>query len=130
MKLHQLRLSKHPKRQSKRYLIIQDFLNLSQQGKIKCLNKMIEMTSDLYLYGLDSRYVKHLFSSVFELKSRTVDGGARVYFIATENQEFVLTRAECKKQDTASIDLLNDTADILVALEQSLAILNPIKGEI
>ncbi len=91
---------------------------------------MIEMTADLYLHGLDSRFVKHLFSAVFELKSRTADGGARVYFIATENQEFVLARAECKQQDTASVELLNDTADILMALEQGVAILNPFKGDL
>lgn len=78
---------------------------------------------------MDTRFKKHLFGPVFELKSRTANGGARVYFFATNSEEFVLVRAECKKENKASDLLLNDVADVLDAYENGIqGLLNSQKG--
>ena len=114
---YRLRLTKHPNKLSnERYLIVQDWLELIEQGKQLCVNKMIEMCRDLYENGMETRFKKHLFGPVHELKSRTSLGGARVYFFAGE-AEAVLVRAECKKEDEATVQLLNDVASVLSAYE-------------
>jgi phage-related protein len=68
-------------------------------------------------YGLISRYIKHFGGPVHELKDRTRDGGARVYFIATSNDEFILVHAECKRENAADTRPLEHVADVLEAFE-------------
>ena len=114
---YHLRLTKHPDRlNDKHYLIIEDWLELIKQGKQLCVNKMIDMCQDLYKNGMETRFKKHLFGPVYELKSRTALGGARVYFFVGEN-EAILVHAECKKEDRATTQLLNDVANVVMAYE-------------
>lgn len=124
-----LRLCKHPDRlNAERFLLIEDWLELIRKGKQGCVNKMIEMCSDLHLNGLETRFKKHLFGPVYELKSRTPIGGARIYFFVIEEQQCVLVHAECKKEDKADVGLLNDVADIVAAYEKDTpGLLNPQK---
>lgn len=90
------------------------------QSKKDCVSKMIEMCKDLRANGMETRFKRHLFGPIFELKSRVSSGGARVYFFVTETDEYVLVRAECKKEDKASVLLLNDVADVLDAYENGV----------
>jgi hypothetical protein len=120
-------LCKHPDRlEAKRFLLIDDWLELIAKGKQGCVNKMIEMCKDLHQNGLGTRFKKHLFGPVYELKSRTPLGGARVYFFVTDQNEYVLVHAECKKEKQADIHLLNDTAEVVTAYEsETPGLLNP-----
>jgi hypothetical protein len=129
MAVRKVRLCHHPDHlHAEHYLLLQDWLNLIEQGKQACVDKMIEMCQDLYLNGLETRFKKHLFGPVYELKRRTPIGGARVYFFSTNQDEFVLVHGECKKESKADIGLLNDVADVLEAYERKMPrLLNPIK---
>jgi phage-related protein len=73
------------------------------------------MIADLYQHGERCRYIKALGGALFELKTRTPTGGARVYFFRGFNQEFMLCRAECKREQAASLNLLESTTEILEA---------------
>jgi hypothetical protein len=88
--------------------LIRDMLELNRKGQNKCVTAMIRMIADLREHGKKSRYVKHLGGSLFELKTRTPVGGARVYFFIASSTA-VLCRAECKKENAASKTLLLDT---------------------
>lgn len=81
---------------------------------------MIEMIKDLRLNGMETRYKKHLTGQIFELKDRTNEGAARVYFFQLNNS-FVLTRAEVKNQNQANQNLLDYTAEVIWHLEQGNA---------
>ncbi len=108
----------HPERLDKpRALIIDDFLELTKQNKIICLKKMISMIDTLNTHGLNTPHIKHLFSAIYELKDRTSDGGARVYFIAGNQGEYYIFHAECKKEQDANETMLADGIDILEAAE-------------
>jgi hypothetical protein len=50
--------------------------------------------------------------AVMELKARTDDGGARVYFFRVAENAFALGRFECKKEDAANQNLLYWTAQV------------------
>jgi phage-related protein len=109
----------HPDRLNRKQpVIIEDLLALIEQSKIICVRKMIDMLRDLRDHGLDSRYSKHLFDAVYELKNRTSDGGARVYFIHGSNNHYFMVHAECKKETQASEWMLAHCLEILEALEQ------------
>jgi phage-related protein len=113
----------HPLRlERKNSLLVEDFLVLVREKKVICLRKMIVMLDDLNTQGLDSRYVKHLFDAIYELKDRTSDGGARVYFIAGDEQEFYAFHAECKKERDSSDVMLSDGIEIMEASEAGRAI--------
>ncbi len=92
-------------------------------SKQRCVDKCIQMLTDLHLFGMDSRYIKPLFGAVYELKDRTKEGGARVYFIADEIQRFYIVHAECKTQDQASRWMLAECAEVVYALEHGQPIL-------
>jgi phage-related protein len=98
---------------------VDDFLELTKQKKFICLKKMISMLDTLNTFGLDTPHIKHLFDAIYELKDRTTDGGARVYFIAENQGEFYAFHAECKKEQDASETMLEDGIDILEAAEAS-----------
>jgi phage-related protein len=117
------RLARHPNRITIHPLLIEDWLELADNGKAQSVHKMIDMVRDLQHSGRNSRFVKHLGGAVYELKTRTPQGGARVYFFQTDEHEFVLTRSEVKLENQASLRLLEDTAEIIEALEQGKDIL-------
>lgn len=117
-------LARHPDRlKAKHPLIIEDFLAVARASKRLCLRKMIEMARDLHQHGLDSRYVKPLGGPLYELKDRTPDGGARVYFLRLARTEFILGRAECKKENEADETLLSSLLDVLDAIERNKPVL-------
>jgi phage-related protein len=108
----------HPDRlDHKNPVVIEDLLELIELSKTICVRKMIEMLQDLRDHGLHSRYCKHLFDAVYELKDRTSQGGARVYFIHGDRQRFFIVHAECKKETRASEWMLAHCLEILEALE-------------
>jgi phage-related protein len=98
--------------------LIADLLTLVKVSKQKSVNKIIGMIEDLQKQGMTSRYVKHLQGPIYELKTRTPEGGARVYFFRYTSQSFVLTRAEVKLQNDADAICINDTA-LMFKLVQS-----------
>jgi hypothetical protein len=106
----------------KRPLLVDDFLVLVKQKKFLCLKKMITMLNGLNTLGLASPHVKPLFDAIYELKDRTSEGGARVYFIAGEDKEFYAFHAECKKESDADEVMLSDGIEILEALENAQAV--------
>jgi hypothetical protein len=76
---------------------------------------------------MESHYVKHLGGPIYELKARTPEGGARVYFFRYTPQSFVLTRAKVKNQNEADANLINYTASIfkLVRSDKASQVLIP-----
>ncbi len=109
----------HPERLDKpNPLVIEDLLQLVNQGKINCLAKLISMNQDLGQFGLRSRYVKHLLDAIYELKDTTSDGGARLYFIRGQHNTYYLFHAECKKENATDDWILGTGLEILEALER------------
>lgn len=107
----------HPRRVTQRPLLYEDLIAINQMGQNASVSKMIEMIGDLRINGRSSRFVKHLGGKLYELKARTVHGGARVYFFRLKQDGYVLVRAEVKQKDEATEDLLLDTLDVIEALE-------------
>jgi hypothetical protein len=62
---------------------------------------------------------------LFELKTRTPDGGARVYFFRLNEDSFVLVRAEVKKENEATEGLLSDVLDVIEAVKAEKDVLVP-----
>jgi hypothetical protein len=111
-----IRYTRSPHRlEAKNPLLIEDLLELAYAGKQGCVAGIIKMIADLYANGEVCRYIKALGGALYELKTRTPTGGARVYFFRGARQEFVLCRAECKREQAASLRLLESTAEILEA---------------
>lgn len=96
-----------------REAFVQAMLDLADASKQLSVNKMIEMTADLIQNGMESRFVKPLKGPLYELKARTSEGGARVYFFRYTRTAFVLTGAEVKDQDQADPALLDYAAEII-----------------
>jgi phage-related protein len=105
----------HPERHP---LLIQELLELAEAGKMSCVSAIIDLIADLHKQADDCRYIKALGGSLFELKKRAKDGGARVYFFRGHEQEFILCHAECKKEDEPERRLINSTASIAVLYRQ------------
>jgi hypothetical protein len=116
-------LTRHPYRITKHVLLIQDWLELIEHGKALSVHKMIDMVRALQMFGQDSRFVKHMGGAIYELKTRTPQGGARVYFFQLDEHTFALTRAEVKLENQASLKLLQDTAEIIEAVENEQDVL-------
>ena len=111
-----IRYTRNPHRlDAKNPLLIEDLLELAYAGKQGCVTGIIKMIADLYEHGESCRYIKALGGALYELKTRTPTGGARVYFFRGANKEFMLCRAECKREKAASLTLLESTAEILEA---------------
>jgi phage-related protein len=102
---------KHP-------LLIQDLLGLALAGKMSCVSAIIELITDLYHHGDDCRYTKGLGGSLFELKKRAKDGGARVYYFRGSKKEFILCHAECKRETEPERRFINATAKIVMLHRQ------------
>lgn len=97
--------------------ILEDMKSLNRSGRGGCVSAMIRMLADLRENGQASRYLKHLGGRLYELKTRTPVGGARVYFFVLGGVAY-LCRAECKREDKASAALLDDTAAMLEAYRE------------
>ena len=114
----------HPHRLDETHpLVIQDLLELVEESKQLCVNKCVQMMADLHQNGLKSRYLKPLFGAVYELKDRTSQGGARIYFIVDNKNQFYISHAECKTESEASRWMLAECAQIVQALETNQPIL-------
>jgi phage-related protein len=116
----------HPERKrGKEPLLYEDLIALNGSGKSRSVSRMIGMMNDLRENGRESRYVKHLSGPLYELKTRTRDGGARVYFFRLNEDSFVLVRAEVKKENEATESLLSDVLDVIEAIQQKKDVLVP-----
>jgi hypothetical protein len=102
-------------------LIIEDLLQMSLSKRI-CAQKCKQMIGDLCINGKKSRYRKHLGGVFWELKDRTSDGGARVYFLQDSENQFFVYHAECKNENEATQTLLGDGLIIRKALEAKISI--------
>ena len=109
-------------------MLYEDLLALNAEGKNLSVSRMITMINDLRAHGRESRYVKHLGGPLFELKTRTREGGVRVYFFRLNEDSFVLVRAEVKKENEATEALLSDILDVIEAVKQGKDILIPKYG--
>lgn len=107
--------------------LIADLQELVKGQKQQSVNKIISMIEDLQEHGMDSRFVKHLGGPLYELKARTPEGGARVYFFGYTRKSFVLCRAEVKNENVADANLINYTATIfkLIQSGQAMKVLVP-----
>lgn len=112
-------------RKTKRPLLYEDLIAINAAGQNASVAKMIEMMEDLRRSGRASRYVKHLGDVLYELKTRTVHGGARIYFFRLGREGYVLVRAEVKQEDAATEALLLDTLDVAEAVEAGMGQLIP-----
>jgi hypothetical protein len=107
-----LRLAFHPQHLDKEHpLLIEDWLELIESGKQGCVNAMVDMCSDLHTYGDACRFIKK-FSGIpiWELKTRTSIGDARVYFFWTTmrnlekaTRRFSAKRPKSERSDASSI---------------------------
>ncbi len=105
--------------------LLTDWLELAGKGQQKCVDKMVEMCTDLLETGMNCRYLKWFGGAIGELKSRTSDGGARVYLFRVGEQDFALARAECKNENTASPELVNWTLEVAALHGEGFDIFNP-----
>jgi hypothetical protein len=124
---HRTFLTVHPDdAEETREAVLTDLLALRQQSKHKCADKIIRMLEDLRLNGLECRYIKTFKgSSIFELKDRTLDGGARVYCFRVSKEDFAIGRAECKKEDAADKTLIRWTDEVIAAWQEGKEVLRP-----
>ncbi|BDP44923.1 hypothetical protein DAETH_48920 (plasmid) [Deinococcus aetherius] len=97
--------------------LITDLQALNQRGQSDATTKAIELMDQLRQLGPDAPR-KHLVGRIFELKARVPSGGVRVYFARLNATEFLMGRAECKKEDEADPRLLNWFAEVLADLDQ------------
>lgn len=101
--------------------LIGDLQALVKESKQQSVNKIIGMIEDLQEHGMQSRFVKHLGGSLYELKARTSEGGARAYFFRFTAKSFVVTRTEVKKENEADANLINYTATVFKFVQQGEA---------
>jgi hypothetical protein len=124
---HRTFLTVHPNDpQGTREAVLTDLLALRKESKHKCADKIIRMIEDLRLNGLECRYIKGFKdSALFELKDRTPAGGARVYCFRVSQEDFAISRAECKKEDKADAQLLGWTEEVIKAWQEGKEVLRP-----
>ncbi|MGL4610462.1 MAG: hypothetical protein ACRCYY_12420 [Trueperaceae bacterium] len=94
--------------------LIEDLLEMVRNGKQGCVDGVVKMIADLHESGSGCRYLKALGGGLLELKTRTPTGGARVYLFQGGEGEYVLCRAECKRETKANTTLLEHTAEEFV----------------
>lgn len=86
--------------------LIRDLQRLNSAGYGLSVGKAIKMIDDLRQNGRNSRFVKFQRGDIYELKTRTPEGGMRVYFFFA-GEDVALCRAELKREDKASKQLLD-----------------------
>lgn len=106
----------HRQRQ-KRSAIIEDLLEMAQQGQHEAIRTIIAMLTDLHQNPLrECQYAKKLRGlPVWELKSHArggAKGGARVYFFVMNDQAFI-TGAEVKTGTTLSDHKIDEALEFL-----------------
>jgi hypothetical protein len=94
--------------------LIEDLLEMVRDGKQGCVDGVVKMIADLHENGSECRYLKALGGGLLELKTRTPTGGSRVYLFQGSEGEYVLCRAECKRETKANTTLLEQTAELYV----------------
>lgn len=112
------RLLIYRERQQARAQLLTDLLDLKDANKQISVSKGIAMIADLQQHGRQSRYLKHEAGPVWELKTRTPEGGMRIYVAQLTDTVWGLGRAECKDNDAASDDLLDWVADAVFRFRQ------------
>ena len=103
--------------------LLTDWLDLALGGQQECVNKMVDMVSDLSNQGINSRFIKWFAGGIGELKSRTRVGGARVYFFRAAEDAFVLARAECKNESEADQLLVDWTFEVAALFHSGIEVL-------
>lgn len=127
--MHAIALPFHPKHlNAARAPLIQDLLEMANQSKQDCVDKIIMMLEDFHTHGFtknqigayNCRYIKPFGGAIYELKASKVgSGAARAYFIRGNDQIAYFTHAECKKQNLANERMIANTLEIQDALEQN-----------
>jgi hypothetical protein len=91
--------AKHP-------LIIEELLNLAEEGKQEAVDTIIQMLEDLHIFGLGSRYIRALKNlPLFELKTTSrgkTKGGCRVYLFLSFEGDAYIVNCEVKEGDQAN----------------------------
>jgi hypothetical protein len=105
-------------RHTKNTHLIEDLLEMVRDGKQGCVDGVVKMIADLHENGSDCRYLKALGGGLLELKTRTPTGGSRVYLFQGSEGEYVLYRAECKRETKANTTLLEHTAEEFVKYQE------------
>jgi hypothetical protein len=103
--------------------LIQDLLEVAYASRQNCVDKAIAMIADLQQNGPECRFLKPLFGSVAELKSRTAEGGARVYLFRATRTIYGLCRFECKHESEADQNMLFWTAEVAAAYGKGHAVI-------
>lgn len=85
--------------------VVEDFVALNASGRTTSVGKAIKMIADLREHGRECRYLKHAEGEAYELKTRTPEGGVRVY-LYFHGAAAVICRAEVKREDRADQDLI------------------------
>jgi hypothetical protein len=99
-------------------LIVEDLLELAEQGQQETVNTCIDMLEDFFQEGIHLRYCKPLKGLFWELKSRSRagrKGGSRIYlfWIGAEYQEAAIIHAGYKPKKEACVSSLERLRVIL-----------------
>jgi hypothetical protein len=112
--------AKHPK-------LIEDLLNIAQNGHIQALKAMVEMLEDFHQFGQDSRYAQKFTGyPIWELKTTArggTKGGARIYFFFIDTSEAVLVNAEIKSGVAPDPNKIKEVLYVYRAVEAGLPVL-------
>lgn len=128
-----LLLARRPERLSARHpLIIEEFLELVQNGQTEALGMMITMLSDLHRRGRKSRYLRNLAGTpIWELKSRSrggAKGGSRVYLFLNEHDEAGIVNCEDKASDQANTQKLKVVLQVIKAYKAGIPVFETPQG--
>jgi hypothetical protein len=120
-----LLLPRHPNRLTAKHpLIIEEFLELVDNGETEALGAMIGMLDDLHKNGRNSRFLRHMTGSpIYELKTQSrggPKGGSRVYLFLNEQDEAVIINCEVKDGDEASVHKLKTVLRVAAAYKKGL----------
>lgn len=122
-----LRLARTPDRLDATHpLIIEEFLDLVETGKVFALQTMIAMLADLHERGRESRYLFTLAGvPIWELKPQArggEKGGSRVYLFVTEHDEAGIVNCEVKQGDSPSMQKLKVVLQVIQAYRAGIPV--------
>ena len=121
-----LRLARYPHHHhTTRSAIVDDLLELAEQGQVEAVRAIIDMLTDLHQNGFECRFLKKMRGVLWELKTRArggEKGGARVYLFWLGQDEVAVLHAEVKEGDAASVQVLNACAEFYAAYRAGQAI--------
>jgi hypothetical protein len=123
---------RHPDRlQAQHSRIVEDLLEIAENGHHDALNSIIVMLNDLFQQGFQSRYAKALHGTpIWELKTRSrggLKGGARVYWFPLRLQSqttmaetvAILVNSEVKSGDKPNPKNLEEALEIYFAFQDN-----------